>query len=249
MEARMIGRSLAYVAVVACASASTLTICQAQTRTETRAVVELFTSQGCSSCPAADRLLGELANDPTLVSISLPIDYWDYLGWKDTLAEPRNTARQRAYSKLRTDREIYTPQVVVNGSFHALGSDRAAIEKMIAKSRQNTSALALPVSASVASGKLTASFAGDGRAAEVWVVSLVKSITVAISRGENKGKSITYYNVARNWYKLASTDGKTWSIPLKEIEAEGVNQAAVLVQGGTIEKPGIILGAAMASIR
>src|ERR1044072_9301578 len=100
MEARMIGRSLAYVAVVACASTSPLNLSHAQTRTEARseprAVVELFTSQGCSSCPAADRLLGELASDPTLVSMSLPIDYWDYLGWKDTLAEPRNTARQRA---------------------------------------------------------------------------------------------------------------------------------------------------------
>src|SRR5262245_58258106 len=164
MEATMIGRSLAYVAVVACASAATVTICHAQTRTEARAVVELFTSQGCSSCPAADRLLGELVNDPTLVSMSLPIDYWDYLGWKDTVAEPRNTARQRDYSKLRSDREIYTPQVVVNGTFHALGSDRAAIENMIAKSQQYTSGLALPVSASVANGKLTASFAGDGRA-------------------------------------------------------------------------------------
>jgi hypothetical protein len=245
MEARMIGRSLAYVAVVALASAATLTICHAQTR----AVVELFTSQGCSSCPAADQLMGEFANDPTLVSMSLPIDYWDYLGWKDTLAEPRNTARQRAYSKLRADREVYTPQVVVNGSFHALGSDRAAIERVIAKSRQNTSALALPVSATVSSGKLTAAFTGDGRAAEVWVVSLVKAITVAISRGENKGKSITYHNVARSWHKLVSTDGKTWSIPLGEIEGEGVNQAAVLVQGGTMEKPGIILGAALASIR
>ncbi|HEV7462533.1 MAG TPA: DUF1223 domain-containing protein, partial [Methyloceanibacter sp.] len=150
------------MAVVACASAATLTICHAQTR----AVVELFTSQGCSSCPAADSLMGELANDPTLVSMSLPINYWDYLGWKDTLADPRNTARQRAYSKLRVDHEVYTPQVVVNGSFHALGSDRAAIERVITKSRQNTSALALPVSASAASGKLTASFAGDGRAAE-----------------------------------------------------------------------------------
>ena len=245
----MIGRSLACLAVVACSSAATLTICHAQTRTETRAVVELFTSQGCSSCPAADRLLGELANDPTLVSMSLPIDYWDYLGWKDTLAEPRNTARQRAYSKLRPDREVYTPQVVVNGSFHALGSDQAAIEKMIAKSRQNTSALALPVSVSVASGKLNASFTGDGRSAEVWVVGLAKAITVVINRGENKGKTITYYNVARSWHKLASPDGKTWSIPLAEIDGEGVSRAAVLVQGGTIEKPGIMLGAAMATIR
>ena len=241
----MIGRSLAYLAVVVCASAATLTISHAQTR----AVVELFTSQGCSSCPAADRLLGELANDPTIVSMSLPIDYWDYLGWKDTLAEPRNTARQRAYSKLRLDREVYTPQVVVNGSFHALGSDLAAIEKMIAKSRQNTSALALPVSVAVANGKLNASFAGDGRAAEVWVVGLAKAITVAINRGENKGKTITYYNVARSWHKLVSSDGKTWSIPVGEIDGEGVNRAAVLVQGGTMEKPGIILGAAMAAIR
>jgi hypothetical protein len=245
MEARMIGRSLAYVAVVAYASVAALTICRA----ETRGVVELFTSQGCSSCPAADRLMGELANDPTLVTMSLPIDYWDYLGWKDTLADPRNTARQRAYSKLRADREVYTPQVVVNGSFHALGSDRAAIEKMIAKSQQNTSALALPVSVAVANGKLTASFIGDGRATEVWVVSLAKAITVAIGRGENKGKMITYYNVARSWHKLGTPDGKSWSIPLGEIEGEGINQAAVLVQGGTMEKPGIILGAALASIR
>ena len=241
----MIGRSLAYLAVVVCASAATSTICHAQTR----AVVELFTSQGCSSCPAADRLLGELANDPTLVSMSLPIDYWDYLGWKDTLADPRNTARQRGYSKLRADREVYTPQVVVNGSYHVLGSDRTAIERVIAKSHQNTSALALPVSVSVASGKLNASFTVDGRAAEVWAVGLAKAVTVAITRGENKGKSITYHNVARSWYKLASTDGKTWSIPLGQIEGEGVNQAAVLVQGGTMEKPGIILGAATASIR
>jgi len=245
MEARMIGRSLAYLAVVVCASAATSTICHAQTR----AVVELFTSQGCSSCPAADRLLGELANDPTVVSMSLPIDYWDYLGWKDTLADPRNTARQRGYSKLRADREVYTPQVVVNGSYHVLGSDRTAIERVIAKSHQNTSALALPVSVSVASGKLNASFTVDGRTAEVWVVGLAKAVTVAITRGENKGKSITYHNVARSWYKLASTDGKTWSIPLGQIEGEGVNQAAVLVQGGTMEKPGIILGAATASIR
>src|SRR5215475_2515412 len=174
MEARMIGRSLAYLAVVVCASAATSTICHAQTR----AVVELFTSQGCSSCPAADRLLGELANDPTLVSMSLPIDYWDYLGWKDTLADPRNTARQRGYSKVRADREVYTPQVVVNGSYHVLGSDRAAIERMIGKSRQNTSALSLPVTLSVGGGRLTATFASDGRAAEVWVVGLAKAVAV-----------------------------------------------------------------------
>src|SRR6266568_4475586 len=84
-------------------------------RAEPRAVIELFTSQGCSSCPAADRLLGELAHDPSLVVMSLPIDYWDYIGWKDTLAKPRHTARQRFYAKTRGDGDVFTPQVVING--------------------------------------------------------------------------------------------------------------------------------------
>src|SRR5262252_9069124 len=121
----MVRRSLAFVAVVACTSSATLLPAYCA---ELRAVLELFTSQGCSSCPAADKLLGELSGDPSLMSVSLPIDYWDYLGWKDTLADPRHTARQRAYSKVRGDREVYTPQIVVNGSMHALGSDRGAIE-------------------------------------------------------------------------------------------------------------------------
>src|SRR5258708_9958282 len=99
---------------------------------EPRAVIELFTSQGCSSCPPADKLLNQFVSDPSLIPISLPIDYWDYLGWKDTLADPRNSARQRAYSHVRGDREVYTPQEVVNGSVHALGSDKEAIETAIA---------------------------------------------------------------------------------------------------------------------
>src|SRR3954470_9843998 len=87
---------------------------------EPRAVVELFTSQGCSSCPAADKVIGELAKDPSVIALSMPIDYWDYLGWKDTLADARFTARQKAYSQVRGDREVYTPQVVVNGFSHVI---------------------------------------------------------------------------------------------------------------------------------
>ena len=106
---------------------ATLAIAPAVTAVaEPRAVVELFTSQGCSSCPAADRLLGELGKDPDLLALSLPIDYWDYLGWKDTLASPGHSARQRAYAKVRGDREVYTPQIVVNGATHVLGSDPGA---------------------------------------------------------------------------------------------------------------------------
>src|SRR5215470_7408521 len=121
---------------------------------EPRAVIELFTSQGCSSCPAADKLLGELARDPSLVTMSLAVDYWDYLGWKDTLALRGHSDRQRAYAGARGDREVYTPQVVVNGVVHVLGSDKAAIEKAIAQTRRNPSVLALPVNMIVADGKV-----------------------------------------------------------------------------------------------
>src|SRR5262245_29223345 len=100
---------------------------------EPRAVVELFPSQGCSSCPPADKIIGELAKDPSIIAMSMPIDYWDYLGWKDTLADARFSARQRAYSRMRGDREVYTPQVVVNGSAHVIGSDLAGIESAIGK--------------------------------------------------------------------------------------------------------------------
>src|SRR5438128_7402078 len=155
---------------------------------EPRAVVELFTSQGCSSCPAADKLLGELAADPSLVVISVPIDYWDYLGWKDTLADPRNTARQKAYAHARGDGQIYTPQVVVNGSLHALGSDKAAIELAIAASRKNGAMSLLPTLA-LTDGRLTVSVpdaADFHTGAEVWLFGLSRSATVAIGRGENK---------------------------------------------------------------
>src|SRR6476659_8006085 len=92
---------------------------------EPRAVVELFTSQGCSSCPPADKVLGELAKDPSVIALSMPIDYWDYLGWKYTLADSRFSARQKAYSHMRGDRDVYTPQAIVNGAAHVIGSDRA----------------------------------------------------------------------------------------------------------------------------
>src|SRR5258708_22128424 len=244
----MIRRSLAYVVVVACASAATLSVGHAQTR----AVIELFTSQGCSSCPAADKLIGELAADPSLVSISLPIDYWDYLGWKDTLADPRHAARQRAYSKVRGDREVYTPQVVVNGSLHALGSDRSAIEKAIAKSRENPATLSLPVKLTVVDGHLAVSLPerSDARVpAEIWIAGLAREISVVIKRGENKGKTITYHNVARRWLKLDTWNGKanTWPVPVRDLNGDGIDGAAVFVQTGTVEKPSAVLGAAFAA--
>ena len=157
---------------------------------ETRAVIELFTSQGCSSCPAADKLLSELKDDPSLVALILPIDYWDYLGWKDTLANPGHSSRQRAYARVRGDRQVYTPQIVVNGSMHVLGSDRDAIERTIAQTDQKPFVMSLPVALSVAGGNLNVAVKakdGDHTGGEVWLCPVSRAVPVAIGRGENRG--------------------------------------------------------------
>ena len=226
---------------------------QAQTQAQTRGVVELFTSQGCSSCPPADKLLAELASDPSLVVISVPIDYWDYLGWKDTLASPRNSARQKAYAHVRGDGQVYTPQAVVNGSVHALGSDKAAIERAIAKSRQSGAMSLAPVTLAPAQGRIGIAVPGvEGLPsnAEAWLCGLTRTATVIIARGENKGRTITYHNVVRRWVKLGDWTGHpaSWSIPVQSLAADGIDEVAVLLQTGTMEKPKAILGAAFAAV-
>jgi hypothetical protein len=224
---------------------------------EPRAVIELFTSQGCSSCPPADKLLGELAHDPSLIALSLPVDYWDYLGWKDTLALRGHAIRQRSYAQTRGDRAVYTPQVVVNGVVHALGSDKAAIEKAIADSRGETSALTVPVSLKVQDGKVTVALPDTDKVdglAQIWLCPVTDQIPVKIERGENSGHDLTYYDVVRRWVKLAQWSGKaeTFSITvddvLKGIGGE-VDRIAVLVQKQPDGKPGLMLGAAEAKLK
>jgi hypothetical protein len=226
---------------------------------EPRAVLELFTSQGCSSCPAADKLLGELSRDPSLITLSLPVDYWDYLGWKDTLALHGHTSRERAYAETRGDREVYTPQVVVNGLAHVIGSDRKAIEEAIAQTRNSAVPLKLPVTMSVADGKISVTLpaaAGDQRSGEVWLCPISGKVEVAIERGENRGKTIAYTNVVRRWVKLGDWNGqaKTFSLPVADLATgdfslKDVDSLAVIVQGGFAAKPGLMLGAATASLR
>jgi hypothetical protein len=244
----MVRRCLAYAAVVICSSVPLQSV-----EAEPRAVIELFTSQGCSSCPPADQLLGELTSDPSLIAVSVPVDYWDYLGWKDTLADPHNTARQKAYAHARGDGQVYTPQVVVSGTLHALGSDKAAIELAIAASRKNGAMSLLPT-LTVGEGRLNITMPDvvDAHAGgEVWLVGVVKAATIAIARGENKGRTITYRNVARRWIKLGDWTGKanSWSVPVQTLKAANVDEAAVLVQSGTTEKPKAILGATLAGIQ
>jgi hypothetical protein len=217
---------------------------------EPRAVIELFTSQGCSSCPPADKLLGDLAKDPNLIPLSLAIDYWDYLGWKDTLAVPGHAKRQKAYSHaVRGDHEgVYTPQAVINGSVQALGSDHAAIEHAIADSRHNKATLSVPLALTLDNGRLmvSAPAGANDTSAEAWLCPVSQSVAVAIGRGENKGNTFTYHNVVRRWVKLGIWNGKatTWSVPLADFKSDGVDAVAVILQSGVAAAPGPMLGAA-----
>src|SRR5438045_3456540 len=239
------------IAITATFAAASVALGLSSAAAEPRAVIELFTSQGCSSCPPADHVLGELARDPSLIAMSLPIDYWEYLGWKDTLAKPRHTARQRGYAHARGDREVYTPQVVVNGAVHVLGSDKGAIERAIAQTRRNAATLSLPVKLAVADDKLTVNVQTANAAAsngEVWLCALSKDVPVAIGRGENHGHTITYHNVVRRWMKLGDWTGgaHTFNVPRNEIGT--ADTVAVIVQGGSSDELGTMLGAAVASL-
>jgi hypothetical protein len=222
---------------------------------EPRAVVELFTSQGCSSCPPADKLLGELAKDPSVIALSMPIDYWDYLGWKDTLADARFSARQKAYSQMRGDRDVYTPQVVVNGSAHVIGSDRAGIESAIGATKKADGVMSVPVTMTLAGKQITVSVAASSKGpaamhGEVWIGSISQAVPISISRGENSGRELTYYNVVRNLLKVGDWNGSpgSWTVPLENISREGVDAAVVYVQDGNRDKPGPMLGAAYTSL-
>ncbi|WP_438278897.1 DUF1223 domain-containing protein [Nitrobacter sp.] len=221
------------------------------TLADPRAVVELFTSQGCSSCPAADKILGDLSKDPSIVAMSMPIDYWDYLGWKDTLADNRFTARQKAYSLMRGDRDVYTPQVIVNGSAHVIGNDREAIDTAVRDTRKNEEVMSVPVSMAISGKQLNVSVA-SARAdhpsdhGEIWICAIAKAVPIAIGRGENGGREVTYHNVVRSWLKVGDWTGKagTWAVPIENIARDGVDAAVVYVQDGNRDRPGLMLGAA-----
>jgi hypothetical protein len=221
---------------------------------EPRAVLELFTSQGCSSCPPADKLMAEYAQDPSVIAMSLAVDYWDYLGWKDTLALTGHSNRQRAYARARGDRQVYTPQVVVDGAVHALGSDKAAIERAIRQTRDQSSPLLLPVKIEQAGDHLRVTVAAskdEKGQAEIWLCPITRSIPVVVGRGENSGQTITYTNVVRRWVKLGDWTGKaeTYNVPMKDVQSGGINSAAVVVQSGVASAPKLMLGAAQIALQ
>jgi hypothetical protein len=215
---------------------------------EPKAVVELYTSQGCSSCPPADRVLVDLAREPDIIALSFPVDYWDYLGWKDTLASPAFSARQRAYAQARGDKQVFTPQIIVNGSASCVGSDRGEIQRSVARATGGHHRLSVPITLSE-SGKTLIVEVGRAeppRSAEVWVLPVIIAREVAIGRGENSGRSVTYANVVRRMVRAGSWSGAParFEVPMDVVRADNAESYVVLLQSGEAGKPGPILGAA-----
>ncbi len=208
-------------------------------------VLELFTSQGCSSCPPADRLFAKLADDPQFIVLSLPVDYWDRLGWKDTFAKHAFTERQYAYARGRGDGQVYTPQAVVNGSEHANGANRRAIDA----SAETTSDLSVPVSAERSGDDIVVSVGGGApQDATIVVLPYLASRDVAVGRGENAREKLTYTNIVRDIVPVAAGAARRKAtVPSdRYTDFDGV---VVLLQAGTPENPGAILGAARISLR
>jgi hypothetical protein len=192
-------------------------------------VVELFTSQGCSSCPPADELLTTLAQQDDVIALALHVDYWDYLGWKDSFGKPRHTARQKAYAKAARSRTIYTPEMVIQGQERLKGHDAATIIGKIALHRQQPAPATLELARD--GDALEISLAPAGAAAgpaDVHVVRFLPEEEVSIEAGENAGRTLTYTNIVTDWQTVMQWDG---AAPVEfRYEDAGDGPLAVIVQ-------------------
>ena len=208
-----------------------------------KGVIELYTSQGCSSCPPADELAGEYAKDPDLVVLTLPVTYWDYLGWKDTFAQKKFTSRQYGYAALRGDRSVYTPQVVVNGYDHAVGSDERDINKLV---KRGSLPVNIDISLVGADIKIDVEGKSPVSSGTVWMVLLQQSGTVSIGRGENRNRKITYTNIVKEMRPLGKWEGEAMTLQFAkpDLMSDEVNGLAVILQTKEQNLPAKILGAA-----
>lgn len=209
-------------------------------------VLELYTSQGCSSCPPADKLMQEYAKRKDLVTLSFSVDYWDYLGWKDTFGASAHSERQRDYARFRGDGQIYTPQMMINGKVHKIGSYKKRIDKAIDQDRTDFSARQIRIKMQEDEKHLLANIqAGKNSegSATLWLALVKNEARVRIKRGENTGRYITYHKIVRKLIKAGAWQGaeKTIKIFRKDFGKENFDQYVLLLQEG---KGGPLVGAA-----
>lgn len=193
-------------------------------------VVELFTSQGCASCPPADALMHKLSQRDDVLALAFHVDYWDYIGWKDIFADPAYTARQKAYAQAMGRRMVHTPQMIVMGQEDIEGADPLTLAEAIARHRTMPSPVSLSVQPS-ATGVTISLHSVKGALPEAAVVDVIRFTPlrrVVISRGELAGRTLDYANVVEDWTRLAEWNGAdavTFTVPMP-----GEQSLAVLVQ-------------------
>ncbi|CCQ72189.1 thioredoxin family protein [Magnetospira sp. QH-2] len=205
-------------------------------------VVELFTSQGCSSCPPADAFIGELADRRDVLPLSFHVDYWDYIGWKDPFADPDHTRRQRTYAHRFRQRSVYTPQVVVHGTYEGVGSDRRSVNRLITKARNQGRSIAVNLNRDGDGLKVHLPETHPGVEAEVLLVLYDSEHVTKVRRGENRGETLINRNVVRSMVSLGTWDGMetAFHVDASRLDAAG-DACAVLLQE---PHGGVIVGAA-----
>lgn len=214
-------------------------------KTSPKAVLELFTSQGCSSCPSADEALRDWGKRDDLITIAYHVDYWNYIGWEDVFSAPKYSKLQRAYAKSFGSERVYTPQLIVNGEKDAVGSRRDDVNALVAGAE-----LQLGVDLALEDGNLLINLSRNGAAAAdatIWVVPFISAAKTAIARGENGGKTLAYSYIARNRMPIGMWHGEDThqvELPLQDILTDRADGMAVLVQAKVAKGPGPILGAA-----
>ena len=213
-----------------------------------KGVVELFTSQGCSSCPPADKVLAEFAREREVLALSWHVDYWDYLGWKDKFASTGNTERQYRYARSLGERNVYTPQAIVNGRAHVIGSKGNQIRNMVDHFNATGSGLVVPIFAQANSDSISVKVPSGEAAtgATLWLVYFNNQERVSILRGENTGREITYHNTVHDiqMIGMVKNTGLEMDLPAGEMKRSGYDSCALIVQAtDSSGNPGPIVGA------
>ncbi|WP_245480421.1 thioredoxin family protein [Neorhizobium sp. NCHU2750] len=211
-----------------------------------KGVVELFTSQGCASCPPADNALGELVAQGDLVVLSYHVDYWNYLGWPDTLSSKENTERQYGYAKTLGRTGVYTPQAIINGREHVKGTDLSAINGKVDGLEKAGHGLTVPVTAAMRGDEIDINI-GEGQGqADVVVAYFTKHQQVDVTKGENSGKNMDYWHSVYDVQSVGMWNGKkmTLTLPGKAFGTNKKDGCAVLLQtSGPGGEPAAIIGA------
>jgi hypothetical protein len=189
--------------------------------------------------------MSEWVRDESLIVLSLPVTYWDYLGWKDTFADPIFTARQKGYAAARRDRKVYTPQMVINGVQSGIGSERKEILRSLDEATAIHATLPIPIRVAEENGLIIIDVASGFGEAGVWLLPVRRRSQVAIQRGENAGYTEAYTNIARGLYFLGSWSGQParFQVPLEAVQTQDADSYVVLLQKED-GRPRHILGAA-----